>query len=167
MKILFLLSFLLSHSLLARDALYTVPVPSDRSDLMPYAESQAENVKFEQKKDKLRLEYKLPLILTGGVEKKIRLESQAITNYEKVVLDGEGAMGICTSSESVADRYDCELSYERDKLQLDKQAIDAFISSETYSPADLTPRLEVGEIFFNEARGILHALVLKQKIKVD
>lgn len=145
--------------------LYTVPVPEDRPDLREAAKSQVKDVKFELKKDgSAELRYTIPKILTGGEEKKMHLIQPEVRDTRRIVLDSDVAFGVCHRESDSPATYDCRLDYTRDRLNLNPSKIMDHLEQKS-SAEELAARQEVGRIFIDEARGILHGIPLRERGK--
>lgn len=161
MKILVAALVLLAFDLQAAEALYTVPVPADREDLIEAAQMMATHVKFEAKKDDIILKYKLPRALTGGESRNLKFKAPSRIASGTFEMDAPEGSALCREGDDGT--FDCEVTYFEGRLKLARQDLDSYLMRTTKDQAQLPARQEVGQLFLDEARGVISGLVLERE----
>ncbi len=128
------------------EAKYEVPVSAE---LKEYASFELPDFEKKVDGDKVSVEYTLPSVLTGNLEK-IELKGKVHTNKDEILLKGYKGAAKCVGLLST---ITCTISYEN--LNIDEaKAIEAIKSMST-SEEEFTGRIEVMRAFSTDPVGII------------
>ena len=129
---------------------YKVPVPADRSDLLPYATLSVSKYTVELNDDNVHvLRFHLPFDITGGEIVNLEMVETTPLNAETVQFSNSNGFAECKGPDW--DKMNC--TYRLDGLHLDKAKLDAYLESKYKGTNRVGPAKEVAERFEGEPIG--------------